>query len=55
MIIFNFALHLSQVINILKTFKGLVENQTGHTICALQTDNAEEYLSPTPFLHHHGI
>jgi len=45
----------SQVINIFKTFKGLVEKQTGYTICALQTDNAREYLSLTPFLHHHGI
>jgi len=45
----------SQVINIFKTFKALVENQTGHKICALQTDNAREYLSLTHFLHQHGI
>jgi len=45
----------SQVINIFKTFKTLVENQTGHKICALQTDNVREYLSLTPFLHQHGI
>jgi len=46
---------ISQVINIFKTFKTLVETQMSHKICALQTDNVCEYLSLTPFLHQHGI
>ena len=51
-----YVLHTkSQVSNAFKKFKVLVENQTGHKICNLQTDNAREFLALTPFLQQHGI
>jgi len=51
----RFTSCIKKVINIFKTFKDIVEKQTGYTICALQTDNAREYLSLTPLLHLHKI
>jgi len=51
-----YVLHTkSQVSHAFKKFKVLVENQTGHKICNLQTDNAREVLALTPFLQQHGI
>ena len=45
-----YVLHTkSQVSHAFKKFKALVENQTGHKICNLQTDNAREFLALTPF------
>jgi len=51
-----YALHTKfEVSNAFKKIKFLVENQTGHKICNLQTDNAREVLASTPFLHQHDI
>ena len=51
-----YVLHTkSQVSHAFKKFKVLVEKQTGHKICNLQTDNAREFLVLTYFLQQHGI
>lgn len=39
----------SQISNVFKKFKILVENQTSHKIRNLRTNNARKYLSITPF------
>jgi len=53
---FLYLIHYkSQVKNVFKIFKNLVENQTGYKILALQYDNAKEYLSLTSYLQECGI
>ena len=41
-----FMKHKSEVFNKFCEFKSLVENQTGHSIKVLRTDNGEDHKSP---------
>ena len=51
-----FLLHnKSQALNSLICFKTFAENQTGFKLCAIQTDNAKEFLCLKPFTQLHGI
>jgi len=47
--------HKSQVKNVFKCFKNLLENQIGYKINVVQSDNAKEYLSLTSYLQECGI